>query len=112
MLTFSRAVVKSSTSDHEERSLQREYRACTIPEIAAGPYIRRLVDTVPSSQNQDNPSSLVFEWMNRNLADLPAGYFRAVQYLPKIVARSVLSALEVFKTLNAIHAGWSRSSPH
>jgi hypothetical protein len=85
--------------------LRREYRNYRIAEIASSPHIQSLRDTVWSDQDGDNPSSLVFEWMDQTLTLVPMPQFRANPFLPKTVSKAVLSALSVLKTLSAIHTG-------
>jgi hypothetical protein len=85
--------------------LRREYRNYRIAEIASSPHIRSLRDTVWSDQDGDNPSSLIFEWMDQTLTLVPMPQFRANPFLPKTVSKAVLSALSVLKTLSAIHTG-------
>jgi hypothetical protein len=85
--------------------LRREYRNYRIAEIASSPHIQSLRDTVWSDQDGDNPSSLIFEWMDQTLTLVPMPQFRANPFLPKTVSKAVLSALSVLKTLSAIHTG-------
>jgi hypothetical protein len=85
--------------------LRREYRNYRIAEIASSPHIRSLRDAVWSDQDGDNPSSLIFEWMDQTLTSVPMPQFRANPFLPKTVSKAVLSALSVLKTLSAIHTG-------
>ena len=105
MLTHDRAVIKSADTADEKLTLRREYRNYRISEIASSPYIRSLRDTIWSDQDGDNPSSLVFEWMDHTLTRVPMPLLRANPLLPKTVSKAVLSALSVLKTLNAIHTG-------
>ena len=105
MLTHGRAIIKSANTADEKMTLRREYRNYRIGEIASSPHIRSLRDTIWSDQDGDNPSSLVFEWMDQTLTGTPMPLLRANPLLPKAVFKAVLSALSVLKTLNAIHSG-------
>jgi serine/threonine protein kinase len=105
----SRAVVKSAATNDEKIALKREYRNHRIFEIASCPYIRTLYDTVPSNEDQHNSPCLVFEWMDLDLRSVPANRFRGDPRLPRVVSNAVLSALKLFKMLNAVHTG-NRSS--
>jgi hypothetical protein len=97
-------MVKSATTDDEKMCLSREHHNYNINEIATSPYIRALCDVV-QSQPQDEPSCLIFEWMDHDLRGVTAPEFRSNTKLPQAVSRGVLSALSVLKTLNAVHTG-------
>jgi hypothetical protein len=105
----SRAVVKSAATNDEKIALKREYRNHRIFEIASCPHIRTLYDTVRSNEDQHNSPCLVFEWMDLDLRLVPANRFRGDPRLPRVVSNAVLSALKLFKMLNAVHTG-NRSS--
>ena len=85
-----------------------------LSSVAACQYIRSLHGVVEAEIDQEegngnsstsNPP-LVFEWMEHVLAKLPSDAFRKNSDLPRIIAKSVLSALAVLKTqFNAIHTG-------
>jgi hypothetical protein len=98
-------MIKTAHTDVDKMCLRREYRNYRIEEIASSPHIRSLRDTVWSDQDGDNPSSLVFEWMDQTLTSVSMPQFRANSLLPKTVSKAVLSALSVLKALNAIHTG-------
>lgn len=98
-------MVKSAATDEEKMCLSREYHNYKIKEIATSPYIRALCDVV-QSQPQEEPSCLVFEWMDHDLRGVTAPEFRSNPKLPKAVSSGVLSALSVLKSLNAIHTGY------
>ena len=98
-------MIKTADTEDGKMCLRREYRNYRIGEIASSPHIRSLRDTVWSDKDGDNPSSLVFEWMDQTLTSVPMPLFRANLLLPKTVSKAVLSALSVLKTLNAIHTG-------
>jgi hypothetical protein len=85
--------------------LRREYHNYSFSEITSSPFIRALYDTVWSNENQGSPSCLVFEWMDHDLESVTAPKFRGSPLISKVVAKAVLSALTVFKTLNAVHKG-------
>lgn len=49
---------------------------------------------------------MVFEWMEHDLRTVPSNQFRQNSDLPKIIAKSVLSALVLLKTqYSAVHTG-------
>ena len=108
----SRAMVKCAATNDEKMALKREYRNYGISEIALCPYIRMLHDVVQSNGDLQDPPCLVFEWMDLDLRSVPAHRFRGDSRLPKVVSIAVLSALETFKTLNAVHTGDSSSLVH
>ena len=101
----SRAVVKSAITNNEIFTLKREYRNYQNPEIASCPHIRTLYDVVRQNEAQEDPICLVFEWMDHDLRSTPANVFRSDQRLPRVVSKAALSALTVFKVLNAVHTG-------
>jgi len=101
----SRAVVKSAITKDEIFTLKREYRNYRNPEIASCPHIRTLYDVVRQNEAQEDPIYLVFEWMDHDLRSTPANVFRSDQRLPRVVFKAALSALTVFKVLNAVHTG-------
>lgn len=85
-----------------------------MPAVASCPYIRSLTDIIPNSDDarQESSSSatenphLVFEWMEQDLRTVPSDEFREDSKLPKLIAKSVLSALALLKNrYNAIHTG-------
>ncbi|KAH8707035.1 kinase-like domain-containing protein [Phaeosphaeriaceae sp. PMI808] len=97
------AMIKSAATDSEKMCLRREYRNYSIDEIASSPYIRALYDTVQLNESQDDPPCLVFEWMDHDLRAVTAPEFRSNPKLPKAVSHGVLLALNVLKTLDAVH---------
>lgn len=99
----SRAMVKSANTKDEIFTLKREYRNYQNPEIASCPHIRTLYDVVRQNEAQEDPIYLVFEWMDHDLRSTPANVFRSDQRLPRVVSKAALSALTVFKVLNAVH---------
>jgi hypothetical protein len=85
--------------------LRREYRNYRLKDIATSSHFRALVDTVHSDDSQNDPSCLVFEWMDHDLRSIFAPELRSRPIPPRVVSRAVLSALEVLKSLNAVHTG-------
>ena len=100
-----RAMIKTAATNDEKMCLRREHRNYGINDIASSPYIRALCDTVRLNEYQDDPSCLVFEWMDHDLQSITAPEFRGNPTLPKVMSKAVLSALNVLKTLNAVHTG-------
>ena len=100
-----RAVVKCGATDDEKIALKREFRNHGISKIASCPYIRTLYDIVQPNEDSHYPPYLIFEWMDFDLRSVPAKRFRGDLRLPKVVSKAVLSALETFKQLNAVHTG-------
>jgi hypothetical protein len=70
-------------------------------------HFRALVDTIHSDDTREDPSCLVFGWMNHDLRSIFAPELRSRPVLPKVVSRAVLSALDVLKSLDAVHTGES-----
>ncbi|KAI4209034.1 MAG: hypothetical protein LQ351_007982 [Letrouitia transgressa] len=76
-------------------------------------YIRTLHDVVgpdgdvtraESISRTEDPPCLVFEWMEHDLRTVPPDRFRQNPNLPKLIAKSVISALLVLKTqYGAVH---------
>jgi len=55
---------------------------------------------------------IVFEWMEHSLRTLPSDQFRESSNLPRVIAKSVVSALALLKTkYGAIHTGKCLSFP-
>ena len=111
--TLFSAVVKTALDIHKI-ILDREYHNYKMPDIASCPYIRNLIDIIPNSDDAcgANASSateippLVFEWMEQDLRTVLSVEFRENSDLPKLIAKSVLSALALLKTrYSAIHSG-------
>jgi hypothetical protein len=98
-------MVKSAVTEYEQMCLKREHHNYKIDSIATSPHIRALYDTVHPSEYPNDTSCLVFEWMDYPLSSVSDWYFRSHPTLPKIVSKSVLSALDVLNELNAIHTG-------
>ena len=112
------AVVKTALEPTTKKALRRERNNYLIPGIRSSPYIRSQYDILQrdsdfvevhpqADETATAPLGMVFEWMEYDLWQVPSGRFRQDSVLPKIIARSVLSALAVLKTqYNAIHTGW------
>lgn len=62
-----------------------------------------MCDTVRINEAQEEPSCLVFEWMEQDLWSIDACRIRSDPKLPRLLCKAVLSALSVFEHLNAIH---------
>ncbi|KAL5894811.1 hypothetical protein ACKVWC_000029 [Pyricularia oryzae] len=106
------AIVKTCSTVGEQRSLVREYQNYQIPDIAASPYVRQMHEAVgsfddPGSNSKisaENQPCLVFEWLDHCLWNVKSDKFRSDPALiPKLVARSVLSALATFERLGKVH---------
>jgi serine/threonine protein kinase len=108
---MSSAVVKTELGI-EKICLKRERDNYALPAIASCKYIRKLLDIVqPDHGCRPVPKTeeqicLVFEWMEQDLRTVPSALFRENSNLPKIVAKSILSALALLKDqYSAIHTG-------
>ena len=109
------SVVVKTEAEPEKPSLERELSNYRLPGIASCQHIRALYDVIGPDEDDtqtdnasttEDPLCIVLEWMDLDLRSLPADEFRRQLNLPKIVAKSVLSALAVLKTqYNAIHTG-------
>ncbi|ELQ32385.1 hypothetical protein M0657_009907 [Pyricularia oryzae] len=106
------AIVKTCSTSGEQLSLLREYQHYQIPNIAASPYIRQMYEAIgsfedPGSNSKmtaDNQPCLVLEWLDHCLWNIKSDKFRSDPALiPKLVARSVLSALATFRQLGKVH---------
>ncbi len=53
----------------------------------------------------EEPPCLVFEWADHTLWDVGAEPYRKDLVLPKAIAKSVLAALDLFASGNAMHTG-------
>ncbi|KAI8939250.1 hypothetical protein NX059_005076 [Plenodomus lindquistii] len=97
----------------EKICLQREFRNHNIEPVASSPHFRALRDTAQSQEHATDPSCLVFEWMDLSLnelrwlgPDLDLGRrFRSDPRLPKAISKSVPSALDELRSLNAVYTG-------
>lgn len=116
---FYSAVVKTELGP-EKICLKRERNNYRLPTIASCQNFRALYDTVgpedcaqgDTTSTTGDPSCLVFEWMEHDLRTVPSHKFRGDCILPKIIAKSILSALAFLKTeFNAVHTGGYISCP-
>ena len=102
----------------ERMALAREYEIYEGPgPVETSPSIRKLVDVVGQWEMVEGgvvPSltdlrrirhALVFEWMDHILWDVRAELYREKSVFPKVIARSVLEALDLFASANAMHTG-------
>lgn len=99
---------------HDRSCLDREHHSHQHPTIKSSPYIRRLQDVIGTfgagdeeekAESEDAPC-LVFEWMENVLWKVRSDAFRQNLILPKVIAKSVLSALNLLDTeYDAIHSG-------
>jgi serine/threonine protein kinase len=111
------AMVKTACEPQQKISLSREHYHYTLSDIASCSYIRTMLDVVDLDQEDapveakmvatvKEPQCLVFEWMDHDLRHVPSDHYRQNSILPKIIAKSVLSALTLFKSpFDAIHSG-------
>jgi hypothetical protein len=108
-----RAVVKTCSNELDQGLLEREYGNYQVPDIATSPYIRQMYEAIGLPQEQSKtsissglqPPCLILEWMDTDLWHVPSKPFRNDAELPKIVCRSVLSALEIFRKQGKTHTG-------
>ena len=102
----------------ERMVLTREYEIYEGPgPVKTNPFIRKLHDVVGHwemvdergragfDKSSEDPPCLVFEWMDDVLWNARAEPYRENSVLPKVIARSVLKALDLFATANAMHTG-------
>lgn len=107
----------------ERMALNREYEIYEGPgPVKTSPYIRKLHDVVGPwemveyrgrggfDKTSEDPPCLVFEWMEHVLWDVRSEPYRERSLLPKVIARSVLKALDLFVSANAMHTGKLSSS--
>lgn len=98
-----------------KKALRRERNNYLIPGIRSSPYIRSHWDILEPYSSDDTaqademataPPGMVFEWMEYDLWQVSSERYRQDSILPKVIARSVLSALALLKTqYDAIHTG-------
>ena len=98
----------------EKTCLKRELHNYKLPAVASCPYIRTLYDVIGPGRDDakvdnattEDPLCMVFEWMDHDLRTVPSDQYRRNSNLPKIIAKSVLSALALLKTqYGAVHTG-------
>lgn len=98
-------MLKTAQTELERVALRREYQRYQIPGIASSQFIRVLYDSVGSFVVGGCPPCLVFEWMDTDLRSVPSRLSCGGSSLPKVVSKSVLSALEVFRREKVVHTG-------
>jgi len=115
-LLVSSAVVKTAL-EPTKKALRRERNNYLIPGMRSSPYIRsqyNILERDPHSgedppqadETATAPPGMVFEWMEYDLWQVPSEQFRRNSVLPKVISRSVLSALALLKTqYDAIDTG-------
>lgn len=106
------AVVKTAV-ESTKKALRRERNNYLIPGIRSSQYIRSHWDILDAFSSDDRaqadetvtaPPGMVFEWMEYDLWQVSSERYRQDSILPKVIARSVLSALALLKTqYDAIH---------
>jgi hypothetical protein len=108
---MSSAVVKTELSK-EKICLKREHDNYKLAAVASCPYIRKLIDIIEPNCSTQSASTtegqlcLVFEWMEQDLRTVPSDPFRDNSNVPKIIAKSILSALSLLESeYDAIHTG-------
>jgi hypothetical protein len=99
----------------EKICFKRERENYKFPAVAGCQHIRALYDVIGpdegdaqvfSTSETDDPACMVFEWMDHDLRTVSSEQFRQHSNLPKVIAKSVLSALALFKAeYNGIHTG-------
>ena len=66
-----------------------------------------MLDTIGSNDDPHDQPHLVFEWMDHDLLSVSSKRFRGELRLSIAVSKAVLSALEVFHRIDAVHTGIS-----
>jgi len=99
----------------EKIAFKRERRNYKLSAVMSCKYIRTLYDVVgpdgdaapvQGASVTEDPPCMVFEWMDHDLRAVSSIPFRQNSDLPKIIAKSVLSALAVIKTeCGGVHTG-------
>ena len=72
---MSSAAIKTPPTAEIMVVFEREQRNYDLPEIAASPYIRSLIDIVDSDIDTSlasQPRCMVFEWMDTDIWSLPS----------------------------------------
>ena len=117
---MSSAAIKTALDD-VKAALRRERNNHLIPGIRSSPWIRKQLDILQSNSDLRNnlqqadetdaaPPGMIFGWMEHDLWQVPSPRFRQNSVLPKVISRSVLSALALLKTqYDAVHTGWQNS---
>lgn len=102
-------VVVKTEIDPEQFWLKRERYNHSLPAVASSHHIRRLFDVIKSEDKTDQSNAhdsfcLVLEWMDHDLSKVCSEPYRSQSKLPRVIAKSILSALAVLKSeYNAIH---------
>lgn len=102
----------------ERMALVREHEIYEGPgPVKTSPFIRKLHNVVGQwemveergragfDEASKDPPCLVFEWMEHVLWNVRPELYREKSVLPKLIARSVLEALVLFASANAMHTG-------
>lgn len=110
------AVVKTAL-EPTKKALRRERNNYLIPGIRSNPYIRSQYDILecdPPSSEDPPPADVTataLPGMDHDLWQVPSERFRQNSILPKVISRSILSALALLKIqYDAIHTGWQMNS--
>ncbi len=96
-----------------KKALRRERNNYLIPGIRSSPYIRSqydIIDRDPGSNKKlfvadetaTAPDGMVFEWMEYDLWQVPSERFRQNSVLPKVISKSVLSALALLSPQDSV----------
>lgn len=110
------AVVKTEPDAEKAVALKRELGNYQLPGIPSCRYIRAFHDTIQTGSEANGPNenpekldecpALVLEWMEYDLKTIPSWNYRQGSDLPKIIAKSVLSALDFIKCeYDGVHTG-------
>jgi hypothetical protein len=92
-----------------------KYDNYQLPAVASCQYIRTLCDVVESYKDEaggsatNYPICMVFEWMEHDLQKLPSDQCRENSYLPRVIAKSVLSTLALLPPLRQQRFSGSQS---
>ncbi|KAI9843075.1 MAG: hypothetical protein M1837_006620 [Sclerophora amabilis] len=101
------AVIKHVPAGRSMTQYNRERRCYAFDSIAKSQSIRAMIELLnheeDAVENAHQRQCMVFEWMDSDLWQLPSNRFRSGSLLPRIVARSVLQALEVFDGEDGVH---------
>lgn len=105
-----------TASEPTKKGLRRERINYLIPGIRSSPYIRSQYDvferdlscredSLQVDETATAPPGMVFEWMDYDLWKVPSERFRQNSILPKVISKSVLSALALLKTMQFTRVG-------
>ena len=109
-------MVKTDTEPGPKNSpFNRELRNHRLADVASCQYIRALCDVVGLNEDKalvdstltaKDPPCMVFEWMEHDLRAVPSDRFRQNSNLPKLIAKTVLSATALLKSqYGVVHTG-------